>query len=149
LPAPVISLEVAGVQNVYITPDLVELIPLLGDEYTGYFDSINFDWKRLAGAKVLEIEGQPAYDYVDYLAKTRSGNYLDHGVRVNSVFTGYAITGTNYHYAQRFGGLAGPLFPDKQNLTFTLIPANSIKPEVVTVPYLSSYGGVAFTDGAS
>lgn len=144
-----IGLEVNGGQSVYIAPDSVEFISLLGADYTGYFDSINFDWKRLAGAEVLQIEGQSAYDYVDYLAKTRSGNYLDHGVRVNAVFTSYQIEETNYDYAQHFGVLAGPLFPDKQNLTFKLIPVNSTTAETVTVPFLASYSGEKFTDSAS
>lgn len=32
--------------------------------------------QRLAGAKVLSIEGQSAYDYVDYVAKTISGQLI-------------------------------------------------------------------------
>lgn len=87
LPAPIISIEVDGEQGIYVAPDSVEFISLLGDEYTDYFETINFDWKRLAGARVVSIGGQAPYDYVDEIAKTVSGNYLDHGIRVNSVFT--------------------------------------------------------------
>jgi len=90
LPAPIISIEVDGEQGVYVALDSVEFISLFGDEYTGYYDSIGFNWKRLAGARILSIEGQAPYDYVDKIASTVSGNYLDHGIRVNSVFTRFA-----------------------------------------------------------
>ena len=86
LPAPIVSLSENGAQNIYIAPDAVEFLSLLGSEFTSYFESIKFDWKRLAGAKVLEIQGKNAYDYVDYVASTQSGNFLDHGIRVNSVY---------------------------------------------------------------
>jgi hypothetical protein len=149
LPAPVVTIEVDGIQGVYIAPDLVEFIPLLGSAYTSYFDSINFNWRRLAGAKVLQIEGQDAYDYIDFLARTEVGEFLDHGVRVNSVFSSYIMSGVDFSYQQRFGALAGQLFPDRNNLTFNLITVNSTKPETVTVPYLAYYFGAPVTDGPS
>lgn len=144
LPAPIVSLEVAGVQSVYITPDLVDLISLLGPDYT---DLIAIDWQRLAGARVLAIEGQDPYAYVDFIAKTVSGNYLDHGVRVNSVFTSYRLSGAAY--SQRFGDLAGPTGVAQTSLTFTLIAADSTEAETVTVPYIASFAGAPFTDRAS
>ncbi|KAF9474386.1 hypothetical protein BDN70DRAFT_884883 [Pholiota conissans] len=147
LPAPVISLDVNGVSNVYIAPDSVEFISLLGTSYTNFFTQIGFDWQRLAGAKVLEIEGMDAYAYVDLIAKTVSGNYLDHGVRVNSVFTSYRISGTVF--SQRLGDLAGPEDVTRTSLTFKLIPAGSTKVETVSVPYLASYTGLPFTDSAT
>ena len=147
LPAPVISLDVNGVSNVYIAPDSVEFISLLGTDYTNFFTQIGFDWQRLAGAKVLEIEGMDAYAYVDFIAKTVSGNYLDHGVRVNSVFTSYRISGTTF--SQRLGDLAGPADVTHTSLTFKLIPAGSTKVETVSIPYLASYTGPHFTDSAS
>jgi hypothetical protein len=147
LPAPVISLDVNGVSNVYIAPDSVELINLLGTSFTSFFTQLGFDWQRLAGAKVLEIEGMDAYAYVDLIAKTVSGNYLDHGVRVNSVFTSYRISGTAF--SQRIGDLAGPTDVTRTSLTFKLIPVGSTKVETVAVPYLASYGGGPFTDSAS
>ncbi|KAH9834923.1 uncharacterized protein C8Q71DRAFT_132075 [Rhodofomes roseus] len=147
LPAPVISLEVDGAQDVYVVPDLVEFISLLGTEYTSYYASLGFDWARLAGARVVSIEGLPAYSYVDYIADTVSGNYLDHGVRVNSVFSSYRISGGNY--SQRFGDLAGPVFPDLDNLTMEVILGNGTEPETVVIPYLAGYLGEPFTDAAS
>lgn len=49
-------------------------------------------------------------------------------------------------YSQRFGDLAGPSFISQESLSFSLIPVNSSTPENVTVPYLASFVGVAFTD---
>lgn len=110
---------------------------------------MNVDWRRLAGAKVLEINGLGAYDYVDRIASNTSGNFLDHGVRVNSVFSSYRIDATNA-FSQRIGDLAGPPFPDPESVTFTLITVNSTEEETVTVPYLSEYlGPQPFTDAAS
>ncbi|PSR81755.1 hypothetical protein PHLCEN_2v6264 [Hermanssonia centrifuga] len=147
LPAPVVTLEENGVQSVFVAPDSTDLIPLVGTEFTDFFESIGFDWQRLAGARVLEIAGMDAYSYADLIASTESGNYLDHGVRVNSVFSSYRIVDTDF--SQRFGDIGGPAFPDRDSLTFKLIPVNSTKAEVVTVPYLADYLGAPFTDQAS
>ncbi|KAF8884228.1 hypothetical protein CPB84DRAFT_1686015 [Gymnopilus junonius] len=147
LPAPVVSLEENGVQNVFIVPDAVEFVSQLGPNYTGFFDKIGFNWQRLAGAKVLEIEGMDAYSYVDLIADTVSGNYLDHGVRVNSVFSSYRISGGAF--SQRFGDLAGPEDVTHTSLKFKLIPANSTRVETVGIPYLADFIGVPFTDSSS
>ncbi|KIM41633.1 hypothetical protein M413DRAFT_411566 [Hebeloma cylindrosporum] len=147
LPAPVVSLEENGVQNLFVAPDSVEFLSQLGAPFTNYFDSIKFDWKRLAGAKILQIDGMDPYDYVDLVARTVSGNYLDHGVRVNSVFTSYRISGSTF--SQRLGDLAGPIDVTRTSLKFELIAVNSTKVETVDVPYLASFIGVSFTDRAS
>ena len=141
------TLEENGVQNVFVVPDLLDFIPLLGTEFTDHFEQIGFNWQRLAGAKVLEIEGMDAYAYADHIASTESGNYLDHGVRVNSVFSSYRISGTDF--SQRFGDIAGPAFPDRNTLKMKLIPVNSTRAEVVEVPYFADYIGLPFTDQAS
>lgn len=147
LPAPVVTLEINGEQNVYIAPDSVEFISLVGTEYTGYFDSIGFNWQRLAGARVLTIAGMDAYDYADLIADTETGNYLDHGVRVNSVWSSYRIS--DIDFSQRFGDIAGPGFPDRNSLTMEVVLAKSTKSETVTIPFLASYLGANFTDSAS
>ncbi|KAJ8083189.1 hypothetical protein PM082_009058 [Marasmius tenuissimus] len=144
LPTPIVSLEQDGEQAIYVAPDAVEFISLLGDEYTGYFESIGFDWTRLAGAKVTAIEDQDPYDYVDFIAKTVSGNYLDHGVRVNSVFSSYRIS--NGDYSQRLGDLAGPTGVQRTSLKIKLIPLDTKAEETVTVPYLANFLGNPFTD---
>lgn len=148
LPAPIVSFEEDGVQSVYIAPDSVDFISQLGDEFTSYFESINFNWQRLAGAKVLSIEGIDPFSYADKIADTETGNYLDHGVRVNSVFSSYRLSDTAY--SQRLGDIAGPVFPDKDSLTLELVLANSSKKETVTVPYLASFIATeTFTDKES
>ncbi|KAF8525560.1 hypothetical protein BU17DRAFT_41653 [Hysterangium stoloniferum] len=148
LPAPIVTLADDGVQNVYVSPDAVVLLEQLGPDFTSYFDALKFDWRRLAGAKVLEINGLPAYDYVDRIASNTSGNYLDHGVRVNSVFSSYRLDKSNA-FSQRIGDLAGPPFPDPESVTFTLIPANSARVETVTIPYVATFLSAPFTDGPS
>jgi hypothetical protein len=52
LPAPVVALEKNGVQDIYIAPDAVEFISLLGSNYTSYYDQQGFNWKKYAGDKV-------------------------------------------------------------------------------------------------
>jgi hypothetical protein len=101
----------------------------------------------LAGAKVLEIEGQDPYTYVDHIARTVSGNFLDHGVRVNSVFTSYRISGNAI--SQRLGDLAGPIFISRTSLTMKLVVANSRTAETVEIPYLAGFLGTPFSDSAS
>ncbi|EJD02041.1 uncharacterized protein FOMMEDRAFT_141224 [Fomitiporia mediterranea MF3/22] len=147
LPAPVVILEEDGEQNVFVAPDSVEFFGLLGSDFSDFFDSINFDWQRLAGAKVLSIEGMDPLDYIDFVAKTVSGNFLDHGVRVNSVLSSYRISGDDF--SQRIGDLAGPPMPVQENLTFSLITMNSTDAETVTVPFLADFTGNSFTDQAS
>ncbi|KAK7042445.1 TSPc domain-containing protein [Favolaschia claudopus] len=144
LPAPIVSLEVNGGQGVYVVPDLVEFVSLLGPSYT---DLIGIDWQRLAGAQVISIEGRDPYAYVDFIAATVSGNYLSHNVRVNSVFSSYRLTGNAY--SQRFGDFAGPTGVAQGSLTFQVILVNSTKPETVTVPYIANFLGAPFTDGPS
>jgi hypothetical protein len=68
-----VTIEVKDVQNVYVAPDSVEFLELLGSDFAAYFSALGFNYKRLAGAKVLKINGQDAYDYVDYVARTQSG----------------------------------------------------------------------------
>lgn len=147
LPTPVISLLKDGEYGVYIAPDAVELVSLLGDAFTGFYDKIGFDWKRLAGAKVTQVEGKEAYDYIDYLATTQAGNSLDHGIRVNSVFTSYAIADSTW--TQHFGLFAGRQFPDQDYLAMEVIPVDSKTPENITVPFYANYYGAPFKDSAS
>lgn len=75
------------------------------------------------------------FSYVNGVATTYSGNYIDHNIRVNSVFTNYRISGGAW--SQRLGDFAGPIFPDKDSLTFSLIAANSTKVEIVIVSWFS------------
>jgi hypothetical protein len=96
---------------------------------------------------VLSIAGQNPYDYVDNIASTISGNYLDHGVRVNSVFTSYRIS--NNTLSQRVGDLAGPPLPELDSLEMEVIVVGSKKSEKVTIPYLMDYLGLPFKDGES
>ncbi len=100
-----------------------------------------FDWKRLAGAKVINIGGRPALQYID--------DFLDHNVRVNSVVSSYWISNTSF--SQRIGDLAGPLFLKQTSLEFLLIPANASldTPELVDVPFVATFIGKNFTDGRS
>ncbi|KAI0705325.1 hypothetical protein C8Q76DRAFT_683057 [Earliella scabrosa] len=146
LPAPVVTLEKNGKQGVFVAPDSVEFVNLLGPEFTSFFDSIGFNWQRLAGAQILQIEGMDAFDYATFIAATQSGNYLDLGVRVNSAFSSYRITGNDY--SQRFGDIAGPALPVLESLTMKLIPVNSTKAETVKIPFLASYLGLPFTNKA-
>ncbi|KAH9854591.1 hypothetical protein C2E23DRAFT_817110 [Lenzites betulinus] len=146
LPAPIVTYEENGVQGVFVAPDSVQLMTQLGTNFTSFFDSIHFNWQRLAGARVLAIEGMDPFDYAVKIAETQSGNFLDLGVRVNSAFSSYRIVGNVY--AQRLGDISGPQFPTQTTLTLKLIPANSTRPETVSVPYLTNYPGVPFTDGA-
>ncbi|TFL05000.1 hypothetical protein BDV98DRAFT_281055 [Pterulicium gracile] len=149
LPTPIVSLAVDGVESLYVAPDAVEFISLLGSNYTDYFDEMKFEWKRLAGAKIVSIEGMNPYKYVDKVADTLSGNFLDHGIRVNSVFTTYRIVANNY--TQRLGDLAGRAMPVLTHLTISLIPVNASRAERVRVPFISNFlsTGVPFADGPS
>ncbi|KAI0267472.1 hypothetical protein BC834DRAFT_822437 [Gloeopeniophorella convolvens] len=147
LPTPIVSISVNGVEGVYIAPDAVEFAALIPPGFTSFYESINFDWQRLAGAQVLQIEGLDPYDYVDQVADTVTGTYLDHGVRVNSVFTSYRLSGSSF--SQKFGDLAGRLFNPIANLTFSLIPVGETQAETVTVPFLDVFMGSGFSDQAS
>ncbi|KAI0317981.1 hypothetical protein OF83DRAFT_1057662 [Amylostereum chailletii] len=147
LPTPIVSLDVDGAENIYIVPDAVDFVSLIPPGFTSFYDSIGLDWRRLAGAKVLQIEGMDPYDYVDTIADTFSGNFLDHGVRINSVYSGYRLQGSSF--SQKFGDFAGQLFSTTDNVTFVLIPANATTEETVTVPYLMVFMGDGFTDSES
>lgn len=145
LPAPVVMFN----DSIFIAPDSVEFLNQLGPDFTGFFAAKNFNWVRLAGARVITIEGVLAVDYIDEIARTVSGNYLDHNVRVNSVLSSYRIA--NGSFSRRLGDLAGRfvLTKTRKSLTFSLIPVNSTKAEFVDVPFVANYRGTPFTDGPS
>ena len=144
LPTPIASLSVDGIESVYIAPDVVDFVSSIPPGFTSFYESIGFDWQRLAGARVLQIEGMDPYDYVDWVADTVTGTYLDHGVRVNSVFTGYRLSGSLF--SQKFGDLAGRAFDPIENLTFSLLPVGATQAENVTVPFLDVFLGHGFSD---
>src|SRR5579863_3036682 len=92
LPAPIVLLDT----GVFIAPDNDVLFDGFGQDFADYFNNKGFDWKRLAGAEVLEIDGLSVLDYIDYVARTLSGNFLDHNVRVNSVVSSYQLPSGNF-----------------------------------------------------
>ena len=150
LPTPVVSLETNGVQAIHVVPDVAELIPLLGPDYISLLSTLSpgFNITRLAGARITSIEGQAPYDYVDKVASTEVGTFLDHGVRVNEALSSYRISGGQY--SQRWGALAGPINVLRDSLKVTLIPVGETKPLALNVPYLATLnGGIGFTDGPS
>ncbi|EAU84152.2 hypothetical protein CC1G_08693 [Coprinopsis cinerea okayama7 len=149
LPTPITSLydPETDEHSIYVAPNAVELMTLMGTNYTDYFDEIGFDWKRLAGAKVLSIDDMDPYDYVDKIANTISGNYLDHGIRVNLVYTSYRIASNEW--SQRVGDLAGPIEVTRPDLPMRLIPVNSTEPEDVRVPFYALFIGYPFEDRES
>jgi hypothetical protein len=141
LPAPVVILD----KGIFIAPNSVELLNQFGSNFTDFFAAKKFNWQLLAGARVLTIGGLPASDYIDKIARTVSGNFLDHNVRVNSVVSSYRIVNTTF--SQRLGDLAGPLFLTQTSLNFSLIPVDSTIAELVDVPFVAAFNGTAFTDG--
>ncbi|KAF8270049.1 hypothetical protein EI94DRAFT_1798552 [Lactarius quietus] len=143
LPAPVVILD----NGIFIAPHSVEFLTQIGHNFIDFFAERNFNWQRLAGAQVLTIGGLPASDYIDKIASTVSGNFLDHNVRVNSVVSSYWIPNTTI--LGRLGDLAGPFFLTQTSLNFSLILVNSTVPEFVDVPFVASFGGESFTDGQS
>ena len=145
LPAPIVILD----EGVFITPDSVKLLDSIGPGFTSFFAEKGFDWKRLAGAKVIEINGTPVLDYIDIIARSISGTYLDHNVRVNSVVSSYRIVGSEW--SQRLGDHASELFLKQTSLDFLLIPKDSASgtPETVNVPFVAEFIGGNFADGAS
>ncbi|CAE6411508.1 unnamed protein product [Rhizoctonia solani] len=147
VPAPLVALEKNGTQDIYIAPNAAEVISLLGTNYTSYFDAKGFNWKKYAGAKVLTIDGIPAWTYVNGVATNQSGYYIDHNIRVNTVFTNYQLN--DGVWSQRLGDLGGPLFPDRDRLTLSLIAVNSTSSEIVNFEYRANYLGASFTDSHS
>jgi hypothetical protein len=145
LPAPIVLLDT----GVFIAPDSVELINKIGPGFTSFLAEKGFDWERLAGAEVIEIDGLPVLDYIDKIAKTVSGKFLDHNIRVNSVVSSYRIIGSDW--SQRFGDHASEEFLKQTSLDMSLIPKGSASgaPEMVNVPFVAAFLGNFFTDGPS
>lgn len=150
LPAPITILSENGTQGVFIAPDSVSFLSLLGPAFTSFFapnGTAPFNWQRLAGARVLQINAQDPLAYIDRIARTVSGNYLDHGVRVNSVLTSYRISGTDF--SQRLGDFAGPISVEAREVRMRVIVAGEESPEDVAVPFVASYTGAPFVDRES
>jgi hypothetical protein len=145
LPAPIVILDT----GVYIAPNSVELLNQFGDGFSGFLAAKGSDWERLAGAEVIAIGGLPVRQYIDKIAGTVSGNYLNYNNRVNSVVSSYRIS--NSGFQQRLGDHAIEPFLKQTSLNFSLIPVGSTsgKPENVSVPFVALFGGNGFTDGPS
>jgi len=150
LPTPLVSLETNGVQAIHVVPDVVELVALLGPDYASLLNTLSpgFNLTRLAGARVISIEGLAAYDYVDKIASTEVGGFLDHGIRFNGALSYYRISGGEW--AQRWGAVAGPVSVFRDSLKVTLVPVGEAKPLTLKIPYIAVYAGWnSFTDGPS
>lgn len=143
LPAPIVLLD----NGVFIAPDSDKLISSIGPGYISFLDEKGFDWKRLAGAEVIQIGGVPVLDYIDNIAETVSGKFLDHNVRVNSVVSSYRIIGSDW--SQGFGDHASELFLKQTSLDILLIPKGSATLEMVNVPFVAEFIGNNFADGSS
>jgi len=70
-PAPIVLLD----KDVIIAPNSVGLLNQYDQSFASYLIAKGFDWKRLAGAKVIEIGGPPALDYIDKIARTVCGQF--------------------------------------------------------------------------
>ncbi|KAI0083438.1 hypothetical protein BDY19DRAFT_998585 [Irpex rosettiformis] len=103
-----------GTQSVFIAPDTPTLIPLIGPAFASFLSPTGpsptgpsptgpslFNFTHLAGSSALSINGLDPYADANIIAETESGSFLDLGVRVNSTFGRYRITGTDF--SQRFG----------------------------------------------
>ena len=145
LPAPIVLLDT----GVFIAPDSDVLFDAFGQAFGDYFNNKSFDWKRLAGAEVKEIGGLSVLDYIDYVARTASGTFLDHNIRVNSVVSSYEMPFGNF--LQRLGDLASSPVLTQTSLTFSLIPVNSTSgtPESIDIPFVAGSVGQTFVDSQS
>lgn len=147
LPAPVVILNDGQEDGIFIAPDTLDFLNNFGSNFSDFFAAKGFNLERLAGAKVHSIGGLLASDYIDEVARNFSGNYLDHGVRVNSVLSSYQID--NDQFSQRLGDLACSNFLRQTSVTFSITPVNSTSVETVEVPFVASFIGNSFTDGKS
>jgi len=132
--------------GVFIAPDSDVLFDGFGKDFADYFTAKGFDWKRLAGAEVLEIDGLPVLEYIDQVARTASGDFLDHNIRVNRVISSYQLY--NGSFFQRLGDLASSSVVRQTCLKFSLIPVDSPSgtPECIDVPFVSAPYGQPFVD---
>ncbi|KAF8267502.1 hypothetical protein EI94DRAFT_1580944 [Lactarius quietus] len=147
LPAPVVILNDGAEDGIFIVPDAVDLLNSFGSNFTDFFAAKQFNWERLAGARVHSIGGLSVSDYLDEVARNSSGNYLDHNVRLNSVVSSYLIN--DNQFSQCLGDLASSFFLTQTSLTFSITTVNSTSPETVEVPFVASFIGNSFTDGQS
>ncbi|KAJ9127060.1 hypothetical protein QFC24_001293 [Naganishia onofrii] len=153
LPIPIVSLAKKAdskKESIYVIPDADAFFSqYLKGQFNQYYQDKGINITRLAGAEVTSIEGQDPYAYVSQIASNYTGNYLDHGIRENSVYSSYRYTGGKW--GQRLGDFAGPIVPSypKYEITVTLVPTDTKKPETVTIPYVSTFLGKDFTDQGS
>ncbi|KAJ9106881.1 hypothetical protein QFC19_003011 [Naganishia cerealis] len=157
LPIPIVSLAKKAdskKESIYVIPDADSFLqPYLNGQFNQYYQDKGINISRYAGAgtsdEVTKIEGQDPYSYVSEIATNYTGNYLDHGIRENSVYSSYRYTGGKW--GQRLGDFAGPIVPDypKYEITLTLIPTDTKKAETVTIPYVSTFLGNDFSDQGS
>ncbi|KAL7414430.1 hypothetical protein BDY24DRAFT_385182 [Mrakia frigida] len=151
LPFPIVALAPSANSSlsdveIRIAPDATSITRNLGSRFLASYGIDDFSVYN--GALVTQINGMPATEYVEFVADTVTGTYLDLGVRTNSVFTSYRLTAAST-FSQRFGDFAGILFPDTAGVNMTVQRVNSTTPETLNAPYQSFYLGEDFSDADS
>lgn len=132
--------------QIRILPEASILLTGLGSNFVKRY---NYDFEQYDGALVNAIDGQSANEYVDFIARTVVGTYLDHGVRTNSVFSSYRLLPES-QWDQKLGDFAAPVGVAKDGVNMTITRINATTSETIYVPYQAFFlGRRPFTSAAS
>ncbi|QRW11559.1 peptidase family S41 protein [Ceratobasidium sp. AG-Ba] len=150
LPFPIALLlnpNAINVPSIYIVPEASEIAALTfkSDAIKRWESSLGSNLKAFDGARVVSINGQDAWTYIDSLA-AHSGSFQARTTRQNGFFASYQ--GRSYRLGD-FAQLALP--PQSDTIELGVIRNGTEKREVHKVPYLSILGpdSQKFTDTKS
>ncbi|KAI0094132.1 hypothetical protein BDY19DRAFT_901398 [Irpex rosettiformis] len=121
LPIPLVSFTLSpsaedGTQSVFIVPDTPTLVSLIGSAFASFFSPT----------------GPFPFNFARLIARTENGNFLDHGVRVSSVFGRYRITWTDFSWG--LGDISRLAFPSRDSLTLVVELSSGKRETVVVMP---------------
>ncbi|QRV96973.1 peptidase family S41 protein [Ceratobasidium sp. AG-Ba] len=150
LPFPIALLlnsNAINVPSIYIVPEASEIAAstFKDDAIKRWQSALGCSLKAFDGARVVSINGQDAWSYIDNLA-AHSGSFQARTTRQNGFFASYQ--GISYRFGD-FAQLALP--PQSDTIELGLIRHGTTKRETYKVPYLSQLGAADknFTDAKS
>ncbi|KAG9083246.1 hypothetical protein FS749_006195, partial [Ceratobasidium sp. UAMH 11750] len=131
-------------QNIHIVPEASEIATasFSADAIKIWEDALNHKLSYFDGARIVSINGQDPWKYIDNLA-AHSGGYQARTTRQNGFFASYA--GSAYRMGD-FAQLSWP--PEKDNIRLTIVRKGKSEKERYRVPYLSR-PNADFTDAKS
>jgi hypothetical protein len=132
---PIVSLLDGDETSIFLAPNL----PIYAERngLTESYAGLGYNLTQLAGAKVVSIEDQSPWEYLDNVAGVESGTYQDREQRLNNQFASYTTLAGGF--ALQPGQFTQTTSFDQDQITITVLVDG--KQTEVKTPWLGVYAG--------